>query len=457
MGTRRFRLVLVALTVLTLVASYSLKRPCTELPWNGQQYRTLCYNDIQALYGARHLDRHLFPYVVERSYEYPVVIGLYMWLASFLASDHGQYFLANVPVLALCALLAVAGLIGAVGARAKVLWFAVGVPLFLYAFWNWDLLAVAPLALGMWAWSRRRDALCGMALGVGAAAKLFPAYVLPALCLARLKQSQGDGGSPRARAVLPLVLGFAAAWAAINAPVMIADVAVDGRLDGWLGVFLFHARRMPDFWTLWYWWPSSSARGAGLALLHWSPPAVLAALALLAWYAPGAPARPRRGSALVAGAGALVAFLLTVSPAMASGPVSAEYKALVDRVSFAVFALGSVGLWIHQWKNDRDPWAIGGATIALFLLVAKVYSPQYALWLVPFFVIVSLPVWLGLACFVADVALVYSGFQWYWLSPQLAPHPWQTVFVAMTFVRALLLLLVIAWFTLAGRDEIRSM
>jgi hypothetical protein len=51
---------------------------------------------------------------------------------------------------------------------------------------------------------------------------------------------------------------------------------------------------------------------------------------------------------------------------------------------------------------------------------------------------------------------VYSGFHWYWLSPQMAPHPWQTVFVAMTFVRSLLLLLVVAWFTLAGHDEIRS-
>jgi uncharacterized membrane protein len=457
MGTRRFQIVLVAVTVLTLAASFALKRRCAEVPWNGQQYRTLCYNDIQALYGARRLDQRLFPYVVEKSYEYPVVIGLQMWLASHLASDHGRYFLANVPALALCALLTVIALIRAVGARAKVLWFAAGVPLGLHAFLNWDLLAVAPLALAMWAWSRRRDALCGMALGLGAAAKLFPGYVLPALCLARLKRSPGGGGwRARARAAVPLAVGFLAAWGAVNVPIMVADVAVDGELDGWLGVFLFHARRLPDFGTVWYWWPSSSARAAGLPWIHWAPPATLATLALLAWFLPGARFPSRRGVALVAGAAAAIALLLSVSPAMASGPVSAGYKALVDRVSFAVFALGSVGLWVHQWLRDRDPWATGGATVALFLLVAKVHSPQYALWLLPFFVTVTLPVWLGVAYFVADAAIVYSGFHWYWLSPQLGPHPWQTVFVAMTFVRSVLLLLLIAWFTVEGRDLTRS-
>src|SRR5699024_9188656 len=97
-------------------------------------------------------------------------------------------------------------LLGAVGARASVLWFAIGAPLFLYAFSNWDLLAVAPLEVAMWAWSRRRDALCGAALGVGAAAKLFPAYVLPALCLARLRRSDAAGWPARVRAASPLVL-----------------------------------------------------------------------------------------------------------------------------------------------------------------------------------------------------------------------------------------------------------
>jgi hypothetical protein len=333
-----------------------------------------------------------------------------------------------------------------------VLWFAIGAPLFLYAFLNWDLLAVAPLALAMWAWSKRRDASCGIALGLGAAAKLFPGYVLPALCLARLRQSDDGGWRAKARAVLPLVAGFFGAWAAMNVPIMVADVAVDGELDGWLGVFRFHARRMPDFGTVWYWWPPASARAAGLPWLHWAPPAALTALALAAWYAPGARSPGRRNVAVVVAAGAAIALLLTVSSAMASGPVSAEYKALVDRVSFAAFALGSVGLWIHQWVHGRDPWAVGGATVALFLLVAKVHSPQYALWLLPFFVTVTFPAWLGIAYFVADVALVYSGFQWYGLSPQLAPNAWQTIFVAMVFVRAGLLLLVIAWFSVAGRD-----
>ena len=266
---------------------------------------------------------------------------------------------------------------------------------------------------------------------------------------------------------MPLVAGFVAMWAAVNVPILIADLAADGRIDGWLGVFLFHARRMPDFWTIWYWWPSATAGSARLGALHWMPAIALSVGALVAGALPSvqssrsaaaAPIDAGRGRvlALAAVTAAAIAWWVTLSPAMATGPVSVPYKALVDRVSFCVFALGSVGLWGYQWRYDRDPWAIGGATVALFLLVAKVYSPQYALWLAPFLVAVTFPVWLGLVYFVADVWLVYSGMQWYGASPHLAPHPWQTVFVATTFLRALLLVVMIVWFATAGRDATRD-
>ena len=158
--TQSARLVLVVVLLFTLLGSYFLKRPCTVLPWGGPQkneYRTLCYNDVEALYGVRRLNVKAFPYVKEKSYEYPVVIGLTMWTASLFADNFAQFFLANLPFLIAAAFLSLAGLIGAIGAKPRILWFVAAPPLFLYAFHNWDLLAVAPLALAMWAWRERRD------------------------------------------------------------------------------------------------------------------------------------------------------------------------------------------------------------------------------------------------------------------------------------------------------------
>ena len=74
------------------------------------------------------------------------------------------------------------------GARA---WrWAVGVPVMLYAFQNWDVYAVALLLAGIFLFERRRDTLAGVALGLGAAVKLFPAVAVPPL--AALRWQQGD-------------------------------------------------------------------------------------------------------------------------------------------------------------------------------------------------------------------------------------------------------------------------
>ena len=56
---------------------------------------------------------------------------------------------------------------------------------------NWDLLPVALTALAMACWSRRKPGLTGVMLGLGAAAKLYPALLLGPLLLLCLR-SQAD-------------------------------------------------------------------------------------------------------------------------------------------------------------------------------------------------------------------------------------------------------------------------
>ena len=185
-------LAIVAMTCGTLYFSYLIKEPCVEHAWGGAERfedRNLCYNDVQALYGERHLDRRAFPYIVEKSYEYPVVMGLAMWGTSSFATNYNEYFRANLPLLSLAALLTLLGLWGGVGPSMRLLWFAAGTPLLFYAFLNWDLLAVACVALAIWAYAKRRDGWAGAAIGVGIAAKIYPVFILPALLLERSLES----------------------------------------------------------------------------------------------------------------------------------------------------------------------------------------------------------------------------------------------------------------------------
>lgn len=437
---------------------YALKAPCLENDWGPPsyiQYRTICYSDLQALYGERNLDERKFPYVEEMSYEYPVLTGLEMWAASNFARTHQQFFLANLPFLAVAALLTLLGLIGAIGPRLRVLWFALGTPLIFYSFHNWDLLAVAPLALAAWAWARRRDGWAGFALGIGAAAKLFPGYVVPALLLGRWQEPDHKFWRDAAR----IGGGAAGGYLLINLPVVIADTVTHGSPMGWLAVFKFHARRTPDFGTYWYWLSDRFAVSQARML----PVLFTFGLVLVAtWLTAIAAQRDlvkRVDSIGVAVAGGIVALALLwlmLSSQISAGPASVQYKAVIDPLTFALLATGTVGLLILQWRRRRDPWSIGGAIVTLFLLTSKVHSPQYAIWLVVFLVVVNVPWWLIIPYLAADALLLYSGFYWFATSPQLTRNSWQDTFVIAVYCRTLALLGLLWWFALAGRDLIRG-
>lgn len=452
---------LVALTCATLALSYILKRPCLDLPWGEPlrlEYRNLCYNDIQGLYGARGLDRRAFPYLVQKNYEYPVAMGLAMWATSNFASDYNQYFRANVPLLAFAALLTVVALLATTGPVPQLLWICAGTPLLFYAYLNWDLLAVASVALAIWAFARRRDFWAGAAIGLGISAKIYPAFVLPSLLLTRCRQ---EGSlSLRHGSVRRLAGGTLASWLALNLPIIVAELVREGRIDGWWGVFAFHGRRSPDFGTLWYWLPElvSSQRHAP-AFLDLAPILILGWLTIAGtlW----ASRRVRQGgmdrSALtVVSTVGTVATLLAIwvmrSPALLAGPTSDSYRHLVDHVSFVAFGLGTAGLLFSQWRRGHGAWPTAGAIVALYLVVSKIHSPQHALWMLPFLAVVTAPWQLVLAYFVADALTFVGVFSWFATAPGLETNVWSVLFAVGVFFRAVALFALMGWFAWKGRD-----
>ncbi len=357
---RKYRAIaaLIATLGFTLFYSYEIKRPCLEKPWGAPQmleYRNLCYNDVQALYGVRKLDQRAFPYIEEKSYEYPVLMGMTMWATSYFAKNHVEYFNATVPLLVLMACLSLAGLVGALGARRELLWFSMGTPVLFYAYLNWDLLPVMFVCLAMWAWSRRWIAASGAAIGLGVAAKIYPGFLLPSLAIALWRE--GEDRKARARGLLLLLGGALGAWVAVNLPILLAEYIKTGAISGWAGFFSFHAKRSADFGTAWYWIYRFSMDDfpAYFGLL----PSFLAC-ATAFWMAMRKGSDQRRITVAAAFA-VLGLVLLLVMHSIREGDSIDDFRGVVDHASEFLFGSGAIVVWLAQWKRGHHPWVSGAA------------------------------------------------------------------------------------------------
>lgn len=250
--------------------------------------------------------------------EYPVLIGAAMWLAAIPARTPFEFLLAT------CVLTGAAGLVlvrlteARVGGRVRYLLFAP--PFLLYAFHNWDLLAVLAAIAGLLAFVDGRDIAAGVLLAVGASTKVFPGLLLPALLVRRLVARDYRGAGRLAGA-------FVAVTAVVNLPVALLTPT------GWAYPLHFQSRRAPTWGSLWYW------------TFH----------------------------------------LRAVAPLVDGRRVFAG-----NLLSMSLFAIALVVVVVMSVRVT-DPFALGAATIALFMLTNKVYSPNYDLWLAAFLPFVDWP------------------------------------------------------------------
>ncbi|MGX7823803.1 glycosyltransferase family 87 protein [Actinokineospora sp. 24-640] len=345
-----------------------------------RKYADACYSDIQYLWIGRDIDRHVFPYVhggiTERgeltggAVEYPVLTGLLIWAGALLVDTDAGFLLASALLMAPFGLVT-AWLLGRLSRWRALIW-ALSPPLVLYAFHNWELPVVACAVAAVYVVHRGWGALgadrplrpradaAAVLLGLGFAFKIYPAiFVLP-LMLYVLTGGRGGRELPagKVRDVAGMVRTALVAMGtavAVNVP-----FAVVG-FDGWLASFVFQGQRKADITanSIWFW-----------AL------------------------RPD------------------------SNPDNAVVHRLIDIASpvlmLASFAVACAYGWSRYQREGTYPWvAVSAAMLCGFLLLHKVHSPQYALWLVPMFVLVRIKWgWLA-AYFTADLAMGVGIFLWF--------------------------------------------
>ncbi|WP_345771972.1 glycosyltransferase family 87 protein [Geodermatophilus sabuli] len=367
-----------------LALAWVKQAPCSNGNWAGSvQYTHLCYSDAVPLYALHGLDRGELPYLGS-AVEYPVLTGAFMAAAAAIARVYGglsgavgllpdvpgvqAYYAVTCLLLSLCALLVTRAVLGTSGRRP---WDAAMVGLspllFVHAFTNWDLLAVALASLGLWAWARRRPALAGVLLGLGVAAKLYPVVLLAALFLLCLRAG-------RLRVWVRTAACAVLAWAGVNVPVAVLAP------ENWSRFFRLNSERPADPDTIWNiaitvsegrWFGGPLAEGQAPVLLNAVVAGcVLALAAAVTWLTLAAPVRPRV---------AQVAFLL----------------------------------------------------LAGFLLVNKVWSPQFSLWLLPLAVLAR-PQWRSLLLWQATEALLWVPRMLWYLGTQNRGVEVEWFFLAVT-------------------------
>ena len=341
-----------------LALAWAKQAPCADGNWTGsKQYTHFCYSDTVPLFGLRGLDVGQLPYL-DSAVEYPVLSGAFMWIAALLARGYDQlavtvgsipavvpvqsYYVVTCLMLSACALVTVRAVLGLSGRRP---WDAAMVglsPLLLvHAFTNWDLFAVALSTAGLWAWSRRHPAVAGLLLGLGTAAKLYPVLLLGVLLVLCLRTGA-------LRSWLVAAVGAAVSWLAVNVPV--AALAP----DNWRLFFSLNSTRPADPDTLW-----------NIALT----------------------ATDQR----------------ILDGPLAEGQAPSELNAVVA-VCLVLLAAAVGGLALAAPVRPRVA-QLAFLLVAGFLLVNKVWSPQYSLWLLPLAVLAR-PSWRSLLLWQATEALL---------------------------------------------------
>jgi Glycosyltransferase family 87 len=355
-GSRNGRLAVLAGSVTALViaslAGSSLgflnKAACRAGAWNIglEQYQAHCYTDIYPLYFGEGLWHGQIPYA-DHQVEYPVLIGAAMQAAAWVVRPITDPSVRGREFFD----VTVAGLV--LCAIAGVL--ATGYLAGRSRRWTALLVALSPaLILASFInWDMIAMALTALAMAAWASRRGVLAGILFGLAIAtKFYPIVLIAGlfplclrAGRLRAFWVTAASAAAAWLVVNVPVAIASFA------GWSRFYRLNSTRGADWGSIWYFfevrrWPVLGTMG--LSALN------------------------------------LVSLLLFV-------------------VAFALI----VALVLAAPRRPRLP-QVFFLVLASFLLVNKVWSPQYVIWLVPLVVLARPRLWSYLVWQVAEVGYFFA-------------------------------------------------
>ncbi len=229
---------LVVLAILASLLSFAKFSHCENTGWaTPDQYIHACYSDIPALFGARGLDTHQWPYAsADNSVEYPVLTGVVMYLTSFAANTPASYFNINIFFLVLL-FLATVLLVRRI--RPEFAYLVPVAPAMIASlFINWDLWAIATMLLAIYWFDRKQYLHSGLLLGVSISTKFLPIFLLIPILFIFWREK-------KIREAIKYIAITFATWLLINAPFALTTPT------GWWRFYKLNLERGPDWGSIW--------------------------------------------------------------------------------------------------------------------------------------------------------------------------------------------------------------
>ena len=354
-----------AASVLAALLGYAQKTPCSSGgAWNSftGQFRDACYTDIYPLYYGEGLAAGKVPYY-GHPVEYPVLIGAMMqagaWLVHSVSDPYTRgrdFYYVTVVMLAVCLLAGVLATASTAHREGDG------------AGWKAALFVALSPALILAAfinWDLFAMALAAGGLAAWAARRQYLAGVLLGLSVATKFYPLLFFGAllllclraGRMREFWKCFGAGVAAWLVVNVPVALSATA------GWGRFYAFSRDRSADWGSVWY------------LFEHYNVPVL--------------------GNS-------------------AQGTLN-----LMSSGSFALACVGIAVLALTAPRRPRLP-QLCFLLLAAFLILNKVWSPQYVIWLVPLAVLARPRLWPYLLWQVAEVAYFF-GIWFYFVNMYQSP------------------------------------
>lgn len=232
----------IALALFAALLSFVKMDHCYTSNWTGVGVDVHeCYSDLPALFDARGLVTHAWPYSsATNSVEYPPLTGMVMWATALITpsgtNSDKYYYLINIALLALL-FIATALLVYKINPNK---WYLLPVlPAVIASMYiNWDLWAVVT-ALGAIYWfDRKRYSLSSTILAISIATKFYPIVLLIPIATIFLHRKE-----------IKIAIRYLAQtfliWAIINLPFAITTPT------GWWRFFKLNGSRPADLGSLW--------------------------------------------------------------------------------------------------------------------------------------------------------------------------------------------------------------
>ncbi|MEK7480690.1 MAG: hypothetical protein AAB604_01130 [Patescibacteria group bacterium] len=335
------------------------------LPWH------LAYSDVAPFYEQA--VKPGIPYI-DKTVEYPVLTGFFIHAMGMIGGSKMGYYVASSFFLILCAGITTFFLYRLAqerGYEKRLLWFWIFAPsMLVFMIYNWDVIAIMFVVAAFYCMQRQKDYAAASLLALGFSAKFFPILYLAPLILARWRLSQTR--------------------------FLVTQTVQSSNLS--------HAT-MPKTW---FW------TGQSLLLYTFLLASIFLIVVLVV-----------NGIFMIANFDAW-SYFFTFNSARSANPDSiwtvAQYLfgifdiSTINTLSLILFAV-SYGIFLWFFRKKDFVFLSFGATL-LFLLFNKVFSPQYLLWLLPFFVLLPVKKYWFYPLEFANLAALFSILAWFFLADE---------------------------------------